>query len=339
MRALCPSEVPVKLGETWLDKLALEKVLGTPKAMTLAEIDEVVESFVRGAVVARDAGFAGCQLHAAHGFLLSQFLSPHTNRRGDEYGGSPERRMTLLKRLVREVRAMCPAPYCLSVKLNSGDYMEGSEGLQQEEALEQVRWLVTCGMVDFVEISGGNAEQKNSGLHNSFGKKTIEKAPKVKESTRIRESFFTEFAEKVQAMKSPVPIQLSGGFRSRTGMADAIDSGICDLIGLGRSAVLEPELPRKILLNPECDDDSALGMSHIVRGQWFVKLIPAKVVGGGLPIQFFYYNMQRLGAGLRSDPYASLPFVFFRNVFLGLRDMVSQSLQRLVFWRAAATTY
>ncbi|KAF7187036.1 NADH-dependent flavin oxidoreductase iccG [Pseudocercospora fuligena] len=339
MPALCPSSVPVKMGDTWLDKFALEKVLGTPKAMSLEDIDDAVENFVRGAVIARDAGFAGCQLHGAHGFLISQFLSPHTNRRDDEYGGSPERRMTLLKRLVREVRARCPPPYCLSVKLNSGDYMGKEEGLQQEEALEQVRWLVTCGMIDFVEISGGNAEQKTSGLHNSFGKKTMEKAPKIKESTRIREAFFTEFAEKVQAMNSPIPIQLSGGFRSRTGMADAIDSGVCDLIGLGRAAVLEPELPRKTLLNRGYNDDDAVGMSHIIRGQWFMRLIPAKVVGGGLPIKFFYYNMQRLGAGLLSDPHASLPFVFFNNVYLGLKDMLSQSLQRLVFWRAAASTY
>ena len=114
---------------------------------------------------------------------------------------------------------------------------------------------------------------------------------------------------------------------------------ICDLIGLGRAAVLEPELPRKTLLNPDYNDDDAVGMSHIVRGQWFIKVIPSKVVGGGLPIKFFYYNMQRLGAGLLSDPHASLPFVFFNNVYLGLKDMLSQSLQRLIFWRAAASTY
>lgn len=191
----------------------------------------------------------------------------------------------------------------------------GEEGLQQEEALDQVRWLVTCGMIDFVEISGGNAEQKTSGLHNSFGKKTIDKAPEIKESTRIREAYFTEFAEKIQKMESPIPIQLSGGFRSRTGMADAIDSGVCDLIGLGRSAVLEPELPRKTLLNPELNDDAALGMSHMIRGQWLARMIPAKVVGSGLPIKFFYYNMRRLGNGLASDPYASLPLVLFTNIY------------------------
>nr|OQO25654.1 hypothetical protein B0A51_05478 [Rachicladosporium sp. CCFEE 5018] len=330
MPALCPSSVPVKLGDSWLDKMALEKVLGTPKAMEESEIDEVVAMFVHGAVVAREAGFAGCQLHGAHGFLLSQFLSPYTNRRTDSYGGSPENRMKLLRRLVTEIREVCPRPYCLSVKLNSADYMDAGTGLQQDEGLEQVRWLVECGMVDFVEISGGNAENKTSGLHQSFGKKTIDKAPKMRESTRIREAFFTEFAEKVQSLDSPIPIQLSGGFRSRTGMADALDSGICQMIGLGRAAVLEPELPRKVLLNPEYDDELALGMSHIVRGQWLSNMVPIKVIGAGLPIQFFYYNMKRLGKGLSSDPDASIPYVIAMSIWETVSSGWSKSIQQVI---------
>lgn len=102
-----------------------------------------------------------------HGFLLSQFLSPHTNRRTDDYGGSPEGRLRLLQRIVAEVREACPPPFCLSVKLNSGDYM-AKGGLTQDEALDQVKWLVTCGMVDMVEISGGNGEQATSKLHSTF---------------------------------------------------------------------------------------------------------------------------------------------------------------------------
>ena len=178
--------------------------------MTLDDIDAVVADWVHGARVAKEAGFAGCQLHGAHGFLLSQFLSPYTNRRTDDYGGSCEKRLALLKRLVREIRDICPSPYCLSVKLNSADYMAVG-GLSQDEGLEQVRWLVECGMVDFVEISGGNAENSTSKLHNSFGTRSIDKAPQMSESTRIREAYFTEFAERVQGLNSKVPIQLSGG--------------------------------------------------------------------------------------------------------------------------------
>jgi 2,4-dienoyl-CoA reductase-like NADH-dependent reductase (Old Yellow Enzyme family) len=109
-----------------------------------------------------------------------------------------------------------------------------------------VEWLVNCDMVGFVEISGGNAENKTSGLHQSFGKKSMSKAP-VRSNTRIREAYFTDFAEKVRNLTSDVPIQLSGGFRSRVGMADAVAPGTCQLIGLGRTAVLELDIPSTTL--------------------------------------------------------------------------------------------
>lgn len=151
MAPICPSSVPVGMGDRWVDKKAVELVLGTPRAATLQDIDEAINAFVVGAQVALTAGFAGIQIHAAHGFLISQFLSPHTNRRTDEYGGSPENRLRFLQRIVEAVRAVCPESFCISVKLNSGDYMEKG-GLTQDEALEQVRWLVTCGMIDMVEL-------------------------------------------------------------------------------------------------------------------------------------------------------------------------------------------
>lgn len=330
MQAWCPSSVPVELGGGWLDKMARDKILGIPKAMTLEEIDEVVELWKHSARVAKQAGFDGIQLHGAHGFLLSEFLSPHTNRRTDAYGGDPERRLALLRRLVTEIRAEHPPPFCVGVKLNSADYMDKGRGLEQEEGLGQVRWLIECGMVDFVEISGGNAEQKSSGLHNSFSKKSLDKAPVKKESTRIREAFYTEFAEKVQALQAErkagepyVPIQLSGGYRSRLGMADGIESGVTDLIGLGRAAVLEPTLPRSKLVNPNVSDEDAFAISHQIRGQWFPNLIPAKIVGQSIGIQFFYHNMRRLGRGLKSDPNLSLPVMVFRDTLELMRTSFS----------------
>ena len=90
-------------------------------------------------------------------------------------------------------------------------------------------------------------------------------------------------------------------------MADAISSGTCDLIGLGRAAVLEPDIPKRVLLNPATGDHEALARPHIVRGQWFSNLVPVEVVGSGLPIQFWYYNMKRLGRGLSPDPDKSIP--------------------------------
>ncbi|KAL2051359.1 hypothetical protein ABVK25_008411 [Lepraria finkii] len=116
MAAVCPSSVPVKLGEGWLNTKALGAILGTPREATLEDIDYAVAAWVRGARLAKEAGFAGCQLHGAHWFLLSRSLSPHTNRRTDDYGGSPEKRVTLLNRLVKEIREICPRPNCLSAK-------------------------------------------------------------------------------------------------------------------------------------------------------------------------------------------------------------------------------
>ncbi|KAK0516035.1 hypothetical protein JMJ35_002069 [Cladonia borealis] len=330
MSTICASPVPVQLGDGWLNKKALNAILGTPREASIEDIDEVVGAWVHGARLAKEAGFAGCQLHGAHGFLLSQFLSPHTNRRTDEYGGSPEKRLTLLKRLVKEIREVCPRPYCLSVKLNSADYMAAGAGLSTDEGLEQVKWLVECGDVDFVEISGGNAENKSSKLHNSFGAKTLDKAPKTSETTRIREAYFTEFAERVQGLNSTVPIQLSGGFRSRTGMADAIDSGVCSLIGLGRSVVLQPDLPAAILLNPSVPDEEAFAQSHMVKGQWFANMIPVKVVGAGLAIQFFYHNMRRMGNGLKSDPDMSIPSMVLKDIFETFRSGLVQTVERML---------
>ena len=170
----------------------------------------------------------------------------------------------------------------------------------------------------------------------------------MKETTRIREAFFTEFAEKVLSIESRVPIQLSGGlssfltfsrdtkltrdlgFRSRTGMADAIDSGVCALIGLGRSAVLQPDIPKAILLNPAVADEAAFAQSHIVKGQWFARMIPVKVVGAGLAVQFFYHNMRRLGNGLKSDPNASIPYIVFQGVLETFRSGLTQTMERIL---------
>jgi hypothetical protein len=194
-------------------------------------------------------------------------------------------------------------------------------GLTTDEGLEQVRWLVECRMVDFVEISGGNAENKTSKLHSeflnvlrwfklvtdcmlsdSFGAETMEKAPKIKESTRIREAYFTEFAERVQHLsKKGCPIQLGGGKYSVTyvHLVQRLSlhrlplskwHGWCHRLWrlwphrprkIGRA---QPELPREVLLNPSIPDDEAFGMSHIVKGQLFARMIPVKVVGAGLAI-------------------------------------------------------
>lgn len=113
-------------------------------------------------------------------------------------------------------------------------------------------------------------------------------------------------------------------------MADAIDSGVCSLVGLGRSVVLQPDLPKAVLLNPSIPDDEAFAQSHIVKGQWFANMIPVKVVGAGLAIQFFYYNMRRLGNGMKSDPNVSIPYIVYQDVLETLRSGLFQTMGRIL---------
>lgn len=300
-RSIAPSEVKLDLGKDYLTRTVVEQTFGVPKAMDEQDIDELVTSFVLGARVAHEAGFAGIQFHAAHGFLLSQYLNPLTNTRIDAYGGSTEARLSLLRRLIVTVRNLYPAPFVLSVKLNSADFQEG--GLSEDESIEYVRYLATCGLLDFIEVSGGNAESTSSPLLESICQRgEMGRAPvKMRASTMRREAYFTRFAERVkQEVGSEIPLQLSGGFRSRLAMSQALDSGVCEMIGLGRTVVICPTLPRDVLLNETISDEDASATPFKPQGLWIEKYIP-KILFGSLPIQFFYMNMQRLGKGLEAD--------------------------------------
>ena len=202
-------------------------------------------------------------------------------------------------------------------------------GLGQDGALEHVQWLVRCGMVASVEISCGNAENKTSKVHTSFNRWTISRTLNMRELTRLKAGSFADFCEKVHTLKTDISVQLSGNFRSRTDMANAIDSGDCQLIALGRPAVLKPELLKKVL-NPEYDDSGALAISHIVKGRSFSNMIPIKIVGRGLPVQFFYCNMRRLGPGLSSDNNACLPWVSSMDTWESIRNGDWETMRKLV---------
>ncbi|BFZ64683.1 hypothetical protein YB2330_005835 [Saitoella coloradoensis] len=320
--ALSPSGIKLELGKGKVERFVIEKTFGTPKAMDEGDIEDVVARFVRGAVVAKKAGFAGVQLHAAHGFLLSQYLNPKTNIRTDEYGGSTSGRLFLLTRLIEAIRRECPPPFCLSVKLNSADFQVG--GLTEDEAIEYVRYLCECGHLDFIEISGGNAESIDSPLHNSLRPKGPGPAKdangvdvkQIRESTKKREAYFSGFADRIHDEINPrTPIQLSGGWRSRLAMAEAIKTGTCDLIGLGRTAVITPTLPASIILNPSIPDDCAQAPMWEIRGLWITRYLPP-ILTAALPINFFYFNMQRLGCGLEAD---------------GKMDVVVQTVKNVVW--------
>jgi len=205
-----------------------------PRELTEAEILDLIERFARAAAIAQQAGFSGVQIHGAHGYLVSQFLSPHHNRRTDRWGGSPENRRRFVLAVLARIRERVGASFAVGIKLNSADFQRG--GFTEEESLDTIRALAAAG-IDLIEISGGTYEAPAM---------TGVKQATVKESTRQREAYFLAFAEKARAAVS-VPLMLTGGFRTLQGMAQAVSSGAIDFAGLARSLALDPALPHRLL--------------------------------------------------------------------------------------------
>jgi 2,4-dienoyl-CoA reductase-like NADH-dependent reductase (Old Yellow Enzyme family) len=198
-----------------------------PRALTGDEIEAIIDRFALAARTFVDAGFDGVQLHGAHGYLISQFLSPLTNLRDDAWGRDRSR---FLLEVVARVRAAVGDSVPVSVKLNSADFQRG--GFGEDESLQVVRTLGDAGL-DLLEISGG----------------TYEKAVMMgsgRESTARREAYFLDYAAKARQV-SDVALMVTGGFTTAEGMAEALRSGALDLVGLGRPLTVDPGLPTRLL--------------------------------------------------------------------------------------------
>ena len=208
----------------------LQAMFATPRALEVSEIEEIIQRFASSAAIAEKAGFSGVQIHGAHGYLVSQFLSPHHNVREDEWGGSPENRMRFVVEVYKAIRAATGEHFSVGIKLNSADFQRG--GFTEEESLGVIETLADLS-IDLVEISGGNYE--NPAM-----------AKGAKASTVAREAYFLEFAEKVRK-RVDVPLMVTGGFRTESGMAEAVASGATDLVGLARPLAVEPDFPKGIM--------------------------------------------------------------------------------------------
>ncbi|KAK7430642.1 hypothetical protein QQZ08_002684 [Neonectria magnoliae] len=205
---------------------------GKPHAATKAEIARVVEGFAHAAEYLSKAGFDGIELHAAHGYLISQFLSRTTNKRTDEYGPQTmENRLRLVTEIARAIKARVPASFIVSAKLNSVEFQDG--GVTPADARELCETLDKHGF-DFVELSGGTYE--NLGMTYD------------KESTKRREGFFLEWAETVTRSLSAdrkMKTYIVGGLRTVSAMVKAL--GAVDGIAMGRPATAEPRLADDIV--------------------------------------------------------------------------------------------
>jgi len=220
---VAPSAVPLGAG--------LERAFNPPRALRDVEIERIVERFATSASLARRAGFTGVQIHGAHGFLVSQFLSPRHNRRTDRWGGSAENRRRFAIEVYRAIRAAVGDRFPVCIKLNSADFQR--DGFTEAESLAVGDSLATAG-IDLVEISGGTYEAP--AMIGSVASR----------ATREREAYFVEYAEKAVS-RLRVPVVVTGGFRSGAAMRDALRRGATDMIGMARPFAMCPDFPNRLL--------------------------------------------------------------------------------------------
>lgn len=216
-----PSAVAVELGKH-------SKRFGKPVAMTEAQISATVERFATTARLAEQAGFDGAEVHAAHGYLLSQFLSPLVNKRGDEWSGSLENRARLLLDVARAIRGVVSQSFAVAVKLNSADFQRG--GFNTDDAARVISMLEPLG-VDLVELSGGSYESPAMAGRATDGR------------TAAREAYFLELAAEL-AHTSQLPLMLTGGIRSRETAERVLARGV-ELVGMATAIAVTPELPNR----------------------------------------------------------------------------------------------
>ncbi|KAJ4418770.1 hypothetical protein N0V82_005335 [Gnomoniopsis sp. IMI 355080] len=268
-KALAPSAVPLLLGSGLLGHVVSRLVFGTPKEMTIADIEDVVRRFAATARVSAEAGFDGVEIHAAHGYLLAQFLSPKVNQRTDAYGGSPAKRAKIIVDILKAMRAVTPKGFTVGIKFNSVDHQSESE---LKDCIEQLKVIVEAG-IDFLEVSGGTYEDPKM-MQTSIG------AEEKSDRTKAREAFFLEFAKSIRSSFPNVPLMVTGGFRTRQGMEAAVVEGGCDLVGIARPAALNPTLPKNVVFNSEVKDEDARLFTKKVKVPWIMKQIGPGVGSG-----------------------------------------------------------
>jgi 2,4-dienoyl-CoA reductase-like NADH-dependent reductase (Old Yellow Enzyme family) len=267
---------------------------GEPVALSTEEIEVLPERFAVAAAAVQEAGFGGAQVHAAHGYLLSEFLSPRSNQREDDYGGSLENRARLLLDIVHAIRLAAGPDFAISVKLNSADFQQG--GFAFEDSVQVARWLEATG-VDLIEISGGTYEQPRL-----LGVEGLEPAEEqtVAASTQAREAYFVDFALAMRESLQ-VPLMVTGGFRTRVAMEQALGAGV-DLVGLGRPLCVQTDGPARLLGGADSLPSYEAGLGLLPRSLGFLRrsrLLRTLDTFGAM--YWFYAQLDLLGKEGRVD--------------------------------------
>ena len=271
---------------------------GEPVELNCGEIGDIISRFGICAAAVKEAGFTGVQVHAAHGYLLSQFLSPRSNRRTDEFGGALANRARPLLAIIEEIRSTVGPDYPISVKLNSADFQKG--GFAFEDSLQVAKWLEAAS-VDLIEISGGTYEQPHLvGLDDMS--MNPERAVKRRESTIAREAYFLDYAQDIRNVFHG-PLMVTGGFRSTKGMNDALNANACDVIGIARPFCIDPDIANKIL-DKIIIETPILEKTMQVGPGWLGLNSPFRLIKGinGWGQQAFWcLNLIRMGENLEPD--------------------------------------
>lgn len=218
----CPVIAQLALGAYYRSGIQTE-----PDEMTADEIEAVIQKFVNAAVQAEKAGFDGVQIHAAHFFFLSRFISPRVNHRTDNYGGSTDNRMRILLEIMKGIRTSAPTLH-ITVKINSSDFAFG--GLKPDESLYICKKLAENG-IDSIEVSGNGTSVSGIRAHKN-------------------EAYFADFAARL-AKEVNVPVILVGGLRSRDTMEKLLNNTNIELLSLSRPLLREPDFPEKLKANED----------------------------------------------------------------------------------------
>jgi 2,4-dienoyl-CoA reductase-like NADH-dependent reductase (Old Yellow Enzyme family) len=263
----------------------LEKGFNKPRALKEEEILDIIKKFATSAKLSKEAGFTGVQIHGAHGYLVSQFLSPRHNQRDDQWGGSLENRMRFVLAVYTAIREQVGVDFPIGIKLNSADFMKG--GFSEEDSMQVVKTLADAG-IDLIEISGGTYE--NPSMMGSD----------AKESTIQREAYFLDYAEKVRALVD-TPLVVTGGFRSSKAMQAALDSGATDFIGIARTTVVDPDFPNKLI----ADENHQQQLKILTTGKRAIDKMAM------LDITWYEAQLARMANGKSPKPNLSEWRVFF----------------------------
>ena len=271
------------------------KNYGTPVPMTEEDILDVIEKFVFTAKIARETGFTGVQFHSAHGYLLSEFLSPDINNRNDAWGGDIENRARIHLEIIKRCREEVGEDFPISVKMNSADFQIG--GFAADDSIIVAKMLESAG-VDIIEISGGTYEQpKLIGVDDL----TInpERSEQRKESTIAREAYFLEYAKDIRKAVS-LPLMVTGGFRTKEGIEDALKSNICQIIGIGRPLCADPYCVKKMIAGelkilPSFEKTLSLGPSIFSPSSPFTIIKAINAFGA---MAWFYQQIKNMSKGL-----------------------------------------